>query len=131
MKLQNPGYVPAYDLYEKNYDFLVAQGQKLDTRDHWVLLKHSPQKLLGNFNHVVSWIEINLVDSVLQLSNNSAQICKISRQKMTGSPFSTCSFIKMLFFCWDMLYRLCKQYDHATMSMRLTVNLPFNRKSWP
>ena len=35
----------------------------------------------------------------------------------TGSRFSACSFIKMLFFffCRDMLYRLCKQYDHVIL----------------
>ena len=33
----------------------------------------------------------------------------------TGSRFNACSFIKMLFFCQDMLYRLCKQYDHVIM----------------
>ena len=35
--------------------------------------------------------------------------------KGTGSRFSAFSFIKMLFFCWDMLHRLCKQYDHVIM----------------
>ena len=35
--------------------------------------------------------------------------------KGTGSRFSACSFIKMLFLCWDMLYGLCKQYDHDIM----------------
>ena len=34
-------------------------------------------------------------------------------QKRTGSRFSACSIIKMLFFCWDM--RLCKQYDQVIM----------------
>ena len=29
--------------------------------------------------------------------------------------FSACSFIKMLFLCQDMLYRLCIQYDHVIM----------------
>ena len=33
--------------------------------------------------------------------------------KGTGSRFSACSFSKMLFFCRDMLYRLCKEYDHV------------------
>ena len=33
----------------------------------------------------------------------------------TGSRFSTCSLIKVLFFCWDMLYRLWKQYNHVVM----------------
>ena len=33
----------------------------------------------------------------------------------TGSRSSACSFIKMLFFCRDMLYRLHKQYDHVIM----------------
>ena len=35
--------------------------------------------------------------------------------KGTGSRFSPCSFIKMLFFCRDMLYCLSKQYDHVMM----------------
>ena len=35
--------------------------------------------------------------------------------KGTGSRFSACSLIKMLFFCRDMLYRPCKQYDHVIM----------------
>ena len=47
------------------------------------------------------------------------------RLKGTGSRFSACSFIKMLFFCWDMLYRLCKQYDHVIMlSKNQSVNSP-------
>ena len=33
----------------------------------------------------------------------------------TGSRFSACSFIEMLFYCVDMLYRLCKQYYHVIM----------------
>ena len=40
---------------------------------------------------------------------------RIYRFKGTGPRFSACSYIKMLFFCPDMLYRLCKQYDHAIM----------------
>ena len=35
---------------------------------------------------------------------------KISFFQGTGSRFSACSFIKMLFFCRDMLYRQWKQY---------------------
>ena len=35
--------------------------------------------------------------------------------KGTGSRFGACSFIKMLFFCRDLLYRLCKQCDHVIM----------------
>ena len=33
--------------------------------------------------------------------------------KGTSSRFSACSFIQMLFFCRDMLYCLCTQYDHV------------------
>ena len=45
--------------------------------------------------------------------------------KGTGSRFSACSFIKMLFFCRDMLYRLCKQYDHVIMmSKRQSAHSP-------
>ena len=33
----------------------------------------------------------------------------------TGSRLSACSFVKMLFFCLDMLYRLCKHCDHVIM----------------
>jgi len=39
--------------------------------------------------------------------------------KGTGSQFSTCSYIKMLFFCLDMLCLLCKQHDHVNGS---TIN---------
>ena len=35
--------------------------------------------------------------------------------KGTGSRFSVCSFIKMLFFCRYMLHRPCKQYDHVIL----------------
>ena len=35
--------------------------------------------------------------------------------KGMGSQFSACSFIKMLFFCWDMRYLQCEQYDHVIM----------------
>ena len=41
--------------------------------------------------------------------------CKCTVLKGTDSRFSACSFIKMLFFCRDMLYRLCKQYDHVIL----------------
>ena len=45
--------------------------------------------------------------------------------KGTGSRFKACSFIEMLFFCWDMLYRLCKQYDHVIMlSKNQSVHSP-------
>ena len=33
--------------------------------------------------------------------------------KGTGSRFGACSFIKMLFFCPEMLYHLREQYDHV------------------
>ena len=39
----------------------------------------------------------------------------IKELKGTGSQFNACSFIKMLFFCRDTLYRLWKQYDHVIM----------------
>ena len=43
--------------------------------------------------------------------------------KETGSRFS--AFIKMLFFCRDMLYRLCKQYDHViVMSKNQSAHSP-------
>ena len=35
--------------------------------------------------------------------------------KGTGTWLNACSFIKMLFFCRDMLYCLCKQYDRVIM----------------
>ena len=35
--------------------------------------------------------------------------------KGTGSRFSACSFIKVVFFCRGMLYRLCKKHDHVIM----------------
>ena len=48
---------------------------------------------------------------------NSQLVClrPVGILKGTGSWFSACSFIKMLFFCRNMLYRLCKQYDHVLM----------------
>ena len=46
------------------------------------------------------------------LSNEASALFEL---KGTGSRFSACSYIKMLFFCWDMLYRLWKQYDHVIM----------------
>ena len=39
----------------------------------------------------------------------------ILRVEGTGSRFSACSFIKMLFFCRYMLYRLSKQNDRVKM----------------
>ena len=48
LKLSNPGY-PACDLYEKNYDFQVAQWQKLGARGHWALLEHNP---VYNYFHI-------------------------------------------------------------------------------
>ena len=45
--------------------------------------------------------------------------------KGTGSRFSTCSWIKMLFFCRDMLYRLWKQHDHVIiMSKNQSTHSP-------
>ena len=46
------------------------------------------------------------------LSNEASALFEL---KGTGSRFSACSYIKMPFFCWDMLYRLWKQYDHVIM----------------
>ena len=43
------------------------------------------------------------------------QIISSQLLKGTGSWLSACSFIKMLFFCRDILYRVCKQYDHVIM----------------
>ena len=42
--------------------------------------------------------------------------------KRTGSRLSACSFVEMLSFCQDMLYRLCKQYDHV-MTLSKTQSL--------
>ena len=47
--------------------------------------------------------------------------------KGTGSRLSACSFIKMLFYCRDMLYRQCKQYDHVIM---LSKNQSALSPSW-
>ena len=68
----------------------------------------------------------HLID--LKLSLNFCLFAKISieifklipfclriQSQGTGSRFSACSFIKMLFFCRDMLYRLFKQYDYVIM----------------
>ena len=45
--------------------------------------------------------------------------------KGTGSWFSACLLIKMLFFCRDMLYRLWKHYDHVIMlSKNQTAHSP-------
>ena len=43
--------------------------------------------------------------------------CLLCRTKFKGkgSRFRACSFMKMFFFCGDMLYRLRKQYDHVKM----------------
>ena len=35
------GY-PAWDVYEKNYDYLVAQEQKEGSRDQKTMLEHNP-----------------------------------------------------------------------------------------
>ena len=55
------------------------------------------------------------------LSNEASALFEL---KGTGSRFSACSFIKMLFFCWDMLYRLWKQYDHVILSYRTNLRTP-------
>ena len=45
--------------------------------------------------------------------------------KGTGSRFSACSLIKMMFFCRDILYRLWKQYDHVIiMSKNQSAHSP-------
>ena len=45
--------------------------------------------------------------------------------KVTGSRFSACSLIKMMFFCRDILYRLWKQYDHVIiMSKNQSAHSP-------
>ena len=38
--------------------------------------------------------------------------------KGPGSRLSACSFVKMMFFCRDMVHRLCKQYVHVIMLSR-------------
>ena len=53
-------------------------------------------------------------------------LCR-TRFKGTGSRFRACSFMKMLFFCGDMLYRLCKQYDHVKM---MSKNQSARTLSW-
>ena len=43
----------------------------------------------------------------------------------TGSRFSACLLIKMMFFCRNILYRLWKQYDHVIiMSKKQTAHSP-------
>ena len=53
--------------------------------------------------------------SIVGMVSPAQEIDIIREFKGTGSRFSACSFIKMLFFCRDILYRLCKQYDHVIM----------------
>ena len=46
--------------------------------------------------------------------------------KGTGSRFSARPFIKMLFFCLDMLYHLRKQYDHVIMLQKTNLHTPLS-----
>ena len=64
-------------------------------------------------------VEIKSVLNILPLYNE----CQKFWLKGTGSGFSACSFIKMLFFCRHMLYRLCKQYDHVIIMQGTNVAL--------
>ena len=59
--------------------------------------------------------ELNRSNPWPHLFTSSFYVSFLSRVKGTGSRFSACLFIKMLFFCQDTLYRLCKQYDHLVM----------------
>ena len=59
-----------------------------------------------------------LINHGNRLYTNGASVIRMIKKKLlkgTGSRLSACSFIKMLFFCRDMLYRLCKQYHHVIM----------------
>ena len=60
-------------------------------------------------------IEPATTRSAVKRSTDWANPAAVKGIKGTGSQFSACSFIKMLFFCRDMLYRLCKQYDHVIL----------------
>ena len=72
----------------------------------WLL----PSRLYLNRKH-----ELNRSNPWLHQFTSSFYVSFPSRVKGTGSRFSACLFIKMLFFCQDTLYRLCEQYDHLVM----------------
>ena len=52
------------------------------------------------------------------------QIISFQSLKGTCSWFSACSFMKILFFCRDMLYHLCKEYDHVIMLSKNYLHSP-------
>ena len=68
--------------------------------------------------HYCDWTA-TVVESRFKLWGGSSRKKK-KQKRLTGSQFSACSFIKMLFFCQDMLYRLFKQYDHVIISCQRT-----------
>ena len=72
----------------------------------WLL----PSRLYLNRKH-----ELNRSNPWPHQFTSSFYVSFLSRVKGTGSRFSACLFIKMLFFCQDTLYRLCKQYDLLVM----------------
>ena len=63
-----------------------------------------PYEKKGTVNSINNLLKFYFLQTILEIREHEV--------KGTGSRFSACTYIKMLFFCRDMLYRLCKQYNH-------------------
>ena len=89
----------------------TAVEQPSARRRAGVLLGVRLPKMSRATAHYCDWTAtvVGLVESRFKLW------CGSSREKNVWQVHGTCSFIKMLFFCQDILYRLFKQYDHVIM----------------
>ena len=76
-------------------------------------LIHTAKRLPSSFvkTETKVFVKVNLSYKTKTNQYNLAA-ASATRLKGTGSRVGACSFIKKLFFCPDMLYRLCEQYDH-------------------
>ena len=86
---------------------------KISASCQWIFVTHSGSyKLDKSVLSIASRISCYIIVTVT-CYNNKKKVLKLL--KGTGSRFSACSFIKMLFFCRDILYPLSKQHDHVIM----------------
>ena len=75
------------------------------------------RKKKGTVNSINNLLKLYFLQTILEIREHEV--------KGTGSRFSACTYIKMLFFCRDMLYRLCKQYDHDNVVKEPICKLPW------
>ena len=76
-----------------------------------------PYEKKRTVNSINKLLKLYFLQTILEIREHEV--------KGTGSRFSACTYIKMLFFCRDMLYHLCKQYDHDNVVKEPICKLPW------